>query len=260
MKENLRILIVEDEGPAAEKLERYLLRYQPSLKVVARLAAVSDSVEWLRTHQQEVDLIFMDIQLLDGLSFRIFEQVRVERPVIFVTAFNEYALEAFKANGIDYLLKPITYPDLTASLDKYDRLRDQFASNAGKIMAMQQSLSSGVPVYKKRFMVKLGEHIRSVTSDQIGLLYADGREVYLITGDNRKFIVDYTLEALEEVLDPAQFFRVNRSYMVSIHHVQDVMVYSNSRLRITPTVKWDQEIIVSREKVADFKHWFDGNN
>lgn len=255
----MNVLIIEDEVPAAEKLERYLLKYYSTTVIAARLNSVADAVAWLRDHQEQVDLIFMDIQLMDGLSFQIFQQVQVRKPVIFITAFNEFALDAFKVNSIDYLLKPITFTDLSNSLKKLESLREQLQWNDSKTRQLSDVFSSNkTKDYKNRFMVKLGDHIRSITTDQISLFYADGRDVYLVTTQNRKFIVDYTLETLEDLLDPAVFYRVNRTFILNIHAIKDVMMYSNSRLKISLTQEFDKEIIVSREKVNPFKEWFDG--
>ena len=256
----LKILIIEDEAPASEKLERYLLKYNPAIQVVAKLISVEESVQWLKEKQSGVDLIFMDIQLTDGLSFAIFDQVKVEKPVIFITAYNEYALDAFKVNSIDYLLKPVTYNDLLVSLTKLENLKNQLNWNSTQVEAIKEALGPSGKSYKNRFMVKLGDHIKSITADQISLFFADGRDVYLVTNQQRKFIIDFTLEALEEILDPKIFFRTNRSYILNIESIQDVIVYSNSRLKITPSVKWDPEIVVSREKVNPFKEWFDGQS
>lgn len=255
----LKVLIIEDETPAAEKLERYLAKYSSGIVVVGIAGSVKEAVQWLREKQQEIDLIFMDIQLTDGLSFQIFQEVKVEKPVIFITAYNEFALDAFKVNSIDYLLKPVTFTDLSASLKKLESLSVQLRWNESKVEKIVTTFTeSPTRVYKNRFMVKLGDHIRSITADQISLLFADGRDVYLVTDQVRKFIIDYTLESVEEVLDPRHFFRVNRSYIIHINAIQDVVVYSSSRLKITPHIKWEGEIIVSREKVNEFKEWFDG--
>jgi two-component system, LytTR family, response regulator len=255
----MKVIIVEDEVPAAEKLERYIQKYDASIQVVAKFDSVSTTVPWLKEHQDVVDLIFMDIQLIDGLSFQIFQQVQVRKPVIFTTAFNEFALDAFKVNSIDYLLKPITFTDLSSGLKKFETLRQQFQSGSDQSEKVQQAFSSmKTKEYKNRFMVKLGEHIRSITSDQISVFYADGRDVYLVTTQGRKFIIDYTLEALEDILDPALFFRLNRTFILNINAIKDVLVYSNSRLKITLAQEFDKEIIVSREKVGEFKEWFDG--
>jgi two-component system, LytTR family, response regulator len=255
----MKVIIVEDEVPAAEKLERYLQKYDTSIAVVARFDSVSNTVNWLNENQDTIDLIFMDIQLIDGLSFQIFQQVQVKKPVIFTTAFNEFALDAFKVNSIDYLLKPITFTDLTSALKKLENLRQQFQWSNDQQEKIQQAFTNiKTKEYKNRFMVKLGEHIRSITADQISLFYADGRDVYLVTTQNRKFIIDYTLEALEDILEPGLFFRLNRTFIVNINAIKDVLVYSNSRLKITLTQEFDKEIIVSREKVGEFKDWFDG--
>lgn len=257
----LKVLIIEDETPAAEKLERYLAKYSEAIKVVRTIDTVKEAKDWLAQNQDEIDLIFMDVQLKDGISFSIFPDVKIEKPIIFTTAYNEYALDAFKVNSIDYLLKPITFTDLSSSLKKMESLGHQLRWDDEKTGAITQKLLTGSPKnFKSRFMVKLGEHIRSITADEISIFFADGRDVYLITNQMRKFIIDYTLEALDEIVDPSQFYRVNRSYIVNIGAIQDVVVYSNSRLRITPNIKWEKEIIVSREKVNDFKQWFDGEH
>lgn len=257
----LRVLIVEDETPAAEKLERYLQRYSSSITVAAVCDSVETAVNWLAEHQTEVDLILMDIQLKDGQSFQIFQEIKVTKPVIFITAYNEFALEAFKVNSIDYLLKPITFTDLSNSLKKAEALGSQLQWTEAKTEKVITQLATVEGKnYKNRFMVKLGDHIRSITADQISFFFADGRDVYLVTNQLRKFIIDYTLENLDEILDPKLFHRINRSYIVNIGAIQDVVVYSNSRLKITPNIKWEPEMIVSREKVTDFKSWFDGSH
>jgi two-component system, LytTR family, response regulator len=257
----MKVLIIEDEIPAAEKLERYLIKYDAAIQVLKHLTSVKDAVAWLQENQDKVDLIFMDIQLIDGLSFQIFQQVTIRKPVIFITAFNEFALDAFKVNSIDYLLKPITFTDLAASLKKLENLREQLHWNKEKTDQLQEVFSTPkAKDYKTRFMVKLGDHIRSITADQICLFYAEGRDVYLVTTQNRKFIIDYTLETLEDLLDPKNFFRINRTYILNISAIKDVIIYSNSRLKITVTQEFDKEIIVSREKVSVFKEWFDGSH
>ena len=255
----MKVIIIEDEVPAAEKLERYLHKYDSSITISARFDSVANSVAWLKDHQDTIDLIFMDIQLIDGLSFQIFQQVQVRKPVIFTTAFNEFALDAFKVNSIDYLLKPITFTDLSAALKKLENLKQQLQWTDDKTTKVQQAVSTlKSREYKNRFMVKLGEHIRSITTDQIAVFYADGRDVYLVTTQPRKFIIDYTLEALEDILNPSTFFRLNRTFILNINAIKDVLVYSNSRLKITLQQEFDKEIIVSREKVSEFKEWFDG--
>jgi two-component system LytT family response regulator len=255
----MKILIIEDELPAREKLIRYLQRYDEGIEILDQLTSVKSAVHWLRTNPDTADLILMDIQLNDGKSFSIFEQLEVNTPIIFTTAFDEYAIKAFDVNSLAYLLKPIAYDDLCIALDKYKKISK--ASGSPEAMHMSEvlkSLATGKS-YKSRFMVKIGDHIRSVTTDQIMLFYADGRNAYIINTDERNLIIDYKMEELEELLDPKQFFRANRTFIISINGIKDVVVYSNSRLKIVPTVKLDKEIIVSREKVGAFKQWFDGN-
>lgn len=255
----MKVLIVEDEAPAAEKLTRYLHKYDKNIEVINRLDTVKDTSTWLKEHQQELDLIFMDIQLIDGKSFEIFDQVDINKPIIFTTAFDEYALDAFKVNSIDYLLKPITFDDLSDAIEKLGRMKDSLAEEKEASLDINKVLHQlQKKTYKNRFMVKLGDHIKSITSDGIALFYAEGRSVYLYTKENRKFIIDFKLEELEDMLDPVNFIRLNRSFIVNISGIDDVVVYSNSRLKITPTIDFDKEIIVSREKVSVFKEWFSG--
>lgn len=251
----MKVLIIEDEAPAAEKLERYLGRLNQSVEVLDKLTTVKESISWLSHQQDEVDLIFMDIQLLDGKSFEIFEDVEIHKPIIFITAFDEYALDAFKVNSIDYLLKPITFQDLEKSIEKLNKLKDNLsqkpAVNIYEALAQLQQKT-----YKNRFMVKLGEHIKSIAISDISLFYAEGRDAYLVTREKRKFIIDYKLEELEGLLDPKLFFRVNRTFILHIESIKDVVIFSNSRLKIFPQIDLDKEIIVSREKVSQFKEWF----
>ncbi|MEQ8925826.1 MAG: LytTR family DNA-binding domain-containing protein [Fulvivirga sp.] len=250
----MQALIIEDEKPAAEKLVRYLQRLPEPVSVKTIFQTVSESVSWLQINQDSIDLIFMDIQLLDGKSFEIFDQVEVQKPVIFTTAFDEYALEAFKVNSIDYLLKPITYQDLEKSINKFQSLKNNLSSPPINLNEVLSQLHQ--KAFKTRFMVKLGEHIRSITTKDIAFFYAEGRDVYLVTNENRKFIIDYTLEELDELLDPKSFYRANRSFILNIEAITDVVVFSNSRLKVFTNIEIDKEIIVSREKVNTFKEWF----
>ena len=254
--ERMRVLIIEDEVPAAEKLERYLSKYDGSIEITNKLRNIESSVEYLSNHIEELDLIFMDIQLLDGLSFEIFDQIKVTKPVIFTTAFDEYAIDAFRVNSVAYLLKPITFTDLSAGMKKLESMKLQFSSE-NTVNSVVAQLSE--KKFKERFLVKVGEHIKSIKIENISLFYAEGRHAYLVTDEKRKFIIDFKLEELANMLDPAQFYRVNRTYIVNINSIKDVVVYSNSRLRVTPTIDFESEIVVSREKVNAFKEWFSGD-
>lgn len=257
----MKVLIIEDEKPAAEKLERHIKKFDASIEVADKLSSVEKAVAWLGNSGNYVDLIFMDVQLTDGLSFDIFKKTLVQKPVIFTTAFNEYAIEAFKGNGIDYLLKPITYEAVAGSLQKLAILRKSLgsAAPAAPMSQLEQALKLlQKKNYKNRFLVRTGEHIHSVPATDINLFYAEDRNVFLLADNRKKYIIDYKMEELEDILDPANFFRVNRTFIININSIRDVIVYSNSRLLIRPKTDFEKEIVVSRERVQEFKDWFNG--
>lgn len=251
----MKIAIIEDEPLAAEKLQRYLLKYSEEIEVLATLPSLETAIPWIEEHQQKVDLFFMDIQLIDGLSFEIFTKTSVQKPVIFTTAFDEFAIDAFKVNSIDYLMKPIMFTDLSRALQKLKSLKAQF-SNPVELVPLLQKIQE--KVFKDRFLVRMGNHIHSVPSTSINAFFAEGRDVYLVTDQGKKYIIEYKLEALEELLDPKHFFRANRTFIVHLNAITDVTVYANRRLKLALSSKLDKEVIISREKVADFKKWFEG--
>lgn len=252
----MKVAIIEDEQLAVEKLQRYLLKYSEDIEVLQVLNSIESAVSWISKNKSEVDLFFMDVQLLDGLSFEIFSQVEINKPIIFTTAFDEFAIDAFKVNSIDYLLKPITFTDLTRALKKLKSLNGQF-SNQQEIAPVIEQIAK--KTYKNRFLIRIGNHIRSVSSNDIMAFQAEGRDISIWTTEGKEYPIEYTLEALEELLDPKTFFRVNRSFLVSLNAIKDVMVYSNRRLKLILGHSIEKEIIVSREKVADFKVWLEGN-
>lgn len=249
----MNIVIIEDEHLAAEKLERYLLKYDTNIIVLKVLSSISEAVNWFQNNSN-YDVVFMDIQLTDGLSFEIFNQVKVNKPVIFSTAFDEYAVDAFKVNSIDYVLKPITFTDISKAMSKLKTMQSLF--NADTVKKVTEIVHQKKE--KDRFLVRLGNHIHSIKTEEIALFYAEGRTVYLVTKENKKFIIDFKLEDVNNVLNSKTFFRVNRSFIININAIKDVIVYSNSRLKIAPKVAIDKEIIVSREKVSAFKTWLEG--
>ncbi|MCD4834229.1 MAG: LytTR family DNA-binding domain-containing protein [Bacteroidales bacterium] len=258
----MRILIIEDEKPAVEKLELLLKKYDPQIEVLSKISTVEKSVSYLKENQKEIDLIFLDIQLTDGLSFDIFKSVKVEKPIIFTTAFNEYAIDAFKLNSIDYLLKPLSFDDLSKAMDKIKSMKENLPSDKPQtnisLDQLAQLISGSNQKYKSRYLVKIGEHIKSIAVEDIYFFYAEGRIVFIITNEKRKFIVDSTLEDLANQLNPNKFFRANRSFIINFDHISDVIVYSTSRLRVKYPFEFEKEIIVSREKVSDFKAWYGG--
>lgn len=255
----MQVVIIEDEKPAILKLESLLKKFDENIKVIVHLNSVEESLKWLKSSADMADLFFMDIRLKDGLSLDIFEQFTINKPVIFITAFNQYAIEAFKFNSIDYLLKPLQYDDLKRSMNKINLLRDNLpAIEDTRINDLSRMLLQLNKTYKSRFLTKVGDHIKSVKTENILLFFAEGRTVYIITTKNNKFIIDYTLEELEKQLDPDMFFRTNRTFIVNINAIQDVLVYSNSRLRVLLNIEFEKEIIVSRDKVSLLKIWFEG--
>lgn len=251
----MNIVIVEDEHLAAEKLERYLLKFDAGIKIKTVLSSIKDAVQWFNS-DQDFDMVFMDIQLTDGLSFEIFHQTKINSPVIFTTAFDEYAIDAFKVNSVDYILKPITFTDISKAMNKFKSLKSLYSSET--VIEKVEKIISHKKV-KDRFLVKLGNHIHSIKTEEIALFFAEGRTVYLVTKEKKKYILDYKLEDLCSVLDTTSFFRVNRTFIVNIQAINDVIVYSNSRLKISTDFKSDKDIIVSREKVNAFKTWFEGS-
>ncbi len=251
----MKVLIIEDEKPAAGHLENLVKRYDSTIEVMGPLGSVKKSVEWFDANPHP-DLALMDIQLADGLSFEIFENTTVNCPVIFTTAFNEYAIRAFKLNSIDYLLKPIDYEELKAALEKYKKnyLAFDQAHYALMFDKVMQSLTSN---YKKRFIVKVGEHIKSIPVDEILYFYSLEKATFLHTADDHNYVIDYSLEQLESLLDPKIFFRINRKYIVCMAAINDIITYSNSRLKLELMHLNDPDAIVAREKVNHFKKWLD---
>lgn len=256
----MNVVIIEDEVLAADKLERLLQKYDPKIKVIDRFDSVTDSSIWLGNPSNKVDLIFLDIHLVDGLSFEIFNRVQVQTPIIFTTAYNEYALNAFKLNSIDYLLKPVTFDNLYTSLKKLENLKESLTGTGE--MRNFEDLSNALATiqknYKTRFMVKIGEKLRSFKAEDISVFYADGRDVFILLKEGNRYIIDYKMEELQDLLNPEQFYRISRSFIVNINSISGVLLYSNSRLKIDLAQDFDRELIVSREKVSSFKNWFNG--
>ena len=250
-------LIIEDEKPAARLLQRKLEKLE--IAVETMLHSVEESIDWFGNNEHP-DLIFLDIQLSDGLSFEIFEKIDIKSAIIFTTAYDEYALKAFKLNSIDYLLKPIDEDELEVAVAKFKlRLPKSNSENQNLQLDFEQirrMLSNPFEKnYKKRFTVKIGQHLKVITTDEIECFFSENKGTYIHTFDNRNYLIDSTLEILEQELDMKEFFRVSRKFIVPLQAIKEIQVYTNSRLKvILPTYKED-EVIVSREKVQDFKSW-----
>ena len=250
----LKVLIIEDEPLAARRLQHFLKEIDPTIEILDVIDSVSASVEWLKA--QEADLLFLDIHLADGESFSIFEQVEVKCPIIFATAYDQYAIRAFKVNSIDYLLKPIEKEELEASLNKY-RSQKVPPSSEWDIKSLLQSLQPQSQQFQQRFMVSSGEKIKSIKVEDVAYFFGQKKYVFLTTRDNRKHIISYTLGTLETLLDPNHFFRINRQFIISFDAIQHMYPYSKSRIRIDLDPKPEMEAIVSIDKARHFKNWLD---
>ena len=263
MSQQLNILLVEDEDLAAKKLKKMLFEIDPDMCCIGMTDSIEGSVEWLKRNGCP-DLIFMDIELADGQSFEIFSRVDVQCPVIFTTAYDEFALKAFKVNSIDYLLKPIKPEELKVALDKFKNLRKQSVSEDTKSGTQQQSIERLVETlvaqqhgekYRNRFLVKSGQRLMPIGSESISYFFTEDKIVFMRTKENNKFAMDYTLDELEQQLDPRHFFRANRQYILNSICIDEIHTWFNGKLKVTIKPKPDEEVIVSRERAGDFKEW-----
>ncbi len=251
----MNVLIIEDEKPAARRLNRMLAEL--GIEVQQMLHSVEESLNWLQNNEHP-DLIFLDIQLSDGLSFEIFEEIEVNSAIIFTTAYDEYALKAFKLNSIDYLLKPLDSDELEAAINQFKQKQPTQSDVQVNLDDIRKLLINPVDrKFKKRLSIKVGQHIKIIHIDEIECFYSENKSTYIHTKENRNHLLDNSLENWQEQLDPEHFFRVNRTFIVHINAIKDIVAYSNSRLKLILNSYNEQEIIVSRERVKDFKHWID---
>ena len=255
----MQILIVEDEDLAVKKITRTLHEVNSAAEIVGVTDSIDATTSWLQNNATP-DLILMDIELSDGQSFEIFSRIQVKSPVIFTTSYDEFALKAFKVNSIDYLLKPIQKEDLQAALNKYTQMKEAYSANDKSVANMetlvrelQQKLQP--KEFRKRFLVKHGQKLVSIDVEDIAYFFSDGRLNFFKTYDNRKFVVDYTMDELEDMLDPQRYFRISRSFYVSVNSIDQIHDYFGNRLMLGLKPDVDKEAIVSREKVTDFKKW-----
>ena len=240
----MKAAIIEDEPLAIAELENLLGEVAPDVRIVARLDSVAESVRWLRDNS--ADLLFMDIHLGDGQSFDIFEEVKITAPVIFITAYDEYALKAFKFQGVDYILKPFDREELRRALRK-----------VATLAATGEPLPPAVTSYQERFLVSLGAKMKSVAADDVAYFMADGKYLLLFTRDGQNYILDSTISAIEGKLNPARFFKVSRKFIISYSSIREMVRYSNSRVRIhlSPSPPDGVEVVVSADRLPDFKRW-----
>lgn len=250
----MKILILEDEPLAARRIESLVKSLEPAAEILAKLESVRSAVKWLNEHPQP-DLILMDIQLADGLSFEIFQQADVSAPIIFTTAYDEYAIRAFKVNSVDYLLKPVEKDELEAALDKWKTQKGSASQDQiGKVL---DTLLSQKTDWKTRFLLKAGARFDIVETNDVAYLYAEDKVVFLVTKDQKKYYVDETLDELEQKLNPKSFFRINRKYLTQLPAIERIEPHFNGRLKIKLRHRDDDDVYVSREKAEVFKKWLD---
>lgn len=246
----MNTIIIEDEKPSARLLQRKLEKL--GISVSTMLHSVEESLKWF-SENPAPDLIFLDIQLSDGLSFEIFEQFPVKSAIIFTTAYDQYALRAFKLNSIDYLLKPIDEKELAQAVEKF---RERENKKAGlDLQWIKSLLISEEKQYKERFSIKIGQQLKIIATQETECFFSENKGTYIHTTENRNYLIDSTLEQLESELNPKEFFRVSRKFIISLKAIKEIQVYSNSRLKIILNTYKEDEIIVSRERVSDFKNW-----
>ncbi len=253
----MNVLIIEDEAPAARRLQKLLLETDPAINILSSVESIEAAVNWLNANPHP-DLLFVDIQLADGLSFEIFNKVKILSPVIFTTAYDEYALKAFKVNSIDYLLKPIDSEELKKSFYKFRMLKERFSigtqANGPSLDILIQQL---MPEYKSRFLVKSGQRLIPVATEEIAYFYTEDKMVLINTFQNNIYTVDYTLDQLVGLLNKKEFFRINRQFILRINAIKGISSHLNGKLKIQATPPINGEIIVSREKSTEFKNWLD---
>lgn len=248
----MKVLIIEDEAVAAIRLEKQLEEVAPEITVLAKIGSVKEAVKWLTINS--ADLIFLDIQLSDGISFSIFEQVSVDTPIIFTTAYDQYSIKAFELNSISYLLKPIRKKNLQESLQKLKKLKSAFSINFEQLIA---EMKGSKPEYKKRFVINIGSKIKTVETPDIAYFYAMGKNVFMKTLQGNSYPSEFSLDKLENLIDPAQFFRINRKYIVNMKAIESMVAWSRSRIKIklNPPADDEMDTIVSVDRSPEFKEW-----
>ena len=253
----MKVVIIEDEEAAAVRLSKIIGEIDPSVEVLAILESIRHAVEWFSKNQQP-QLIFADIQLADGPSFEIFNKVKVVAPVIFVTAFDSYALQAFKFNGIDYLLKPVKKNDVATSLEKFRNLNRQTQAPVVDYQEILSSIISRKSAYQKRLVIRIGQTIRTIEISDVAYFYTEEKIAFVCMQDGKRLPLDFTLDELETILDPTLFFRINRQFIIYIKAIDNMFTHSKSRIKIILKPAIDTETIVSSERSADFKEWLLG--
>jgi len=251
----MTVLIIEDEPLAAERIRKLVDETNEPMDIVGTTNSIESSVNWLQSNQHP-DLILMDIELSDGQSFIIFDQVKVKSPVIFTTSYDEYAIKAFKVNSIDYLLKPVKQSDLNAAIQKLKSIEQQYSAIASTgLENLLRELKHKDKEYRERFLVKTGQRYFSIETENIAYFYYTNRVTYLKTWKNEQFYLDYILDELEDMLSPKLFFRANRQYILNIRSVKDIHTYFNHKLKLILQPPTNDEVLISKERATEFKSW-----
>lgn len=249
----MNVLIIEDEAAAARRLEKMVLALVPQTQVLGKLDSIEASLNWLEQHELP-DLIFMDIHLADGSSFEIFNHVEINCPVIFTTAYDQYAIQAFRVNAVDYLLKPIKREELRAALDKFEaQLRQQAAFSYQRLA---ESIKEDT--YNRRFLIRIGQTIKVVGVNEAAYFYTEDKITFVVAKDGKRYPLDYSLEKLEDILDPRRFFRVNRQVIIALEAIREMYAYSKARVKVALDPPAEIEVIVSTERSPHFKKWLTG--
>ncbi|MBA3828322.1 MAG: response regulator transcription factor [Taibaiella sp.] len=247
----MNVVIIEDEIPARERLTELLGAILPGVQIIACHDTVQAAWKWF-SHNTMPDLVMMDVHLADGTAFDLMRLVRIDCPIIFTTAYNKYAVEAFKENSIDYLLKPLKKADLEGALSKLSTFKNIFRPNKDALSEPQ------IVTYKKRFVVRYGENLKTISVDDIAYFSSESRATYAITYDGKKYPMDNTLDALEKIISPADFFRINRKYIISLKSIASMKIYSKARVLVKLDPSVEDQPVVSYERAADFKLWLSG--
>lgn len=252
----MTILIIEDETLAAERLQNLILAVNPKAEIVGHTKSIESSVEWL-SNNPHPDLIISDIRLLDGLSFEIFERIKISKPVIFTTAYDQYAIRAFEVNSVDYLLKPVQQEKLQRALEKLQQPEKDIAPAAISYDEIVKLLQTKQPVYKSRFMVRLGQKIVALPVEKIAYFFSENKLTFAVTLDQKKYPLDQTLDELVDVLDPVIFFRANRQFIITFGSIAEIHPYFKGRVKLALQPTTTEEVIISSERTPEFKAWID---
>jgi DNA-binding LytR/AlgR family response regulator len=253
----IKILMLEDEEPAAKRLQKLIKEAEPDAEVVAVLDSISKAKAWLQQHA-EPDLMLVDIHLADGISLELFRQMDVQCPLIFTTAYDEFALQAFKLNSVDYLLKPVKKEELHHAIEKFrkQKAKEQPPVDMGKLL---ESMNQPSAQYRDRFIIRYGEHIKTIETKDASYFYTESRANFLVTAEGKRYVIDFNLDQLDRMLNPKKFFRINRQFIVSLQAIDDMTAWTKARVLIKLKPSNKQETIVSTERSPEFKKWLAGD-